>query len=472
MPGYPSSNLRNISLNCLRKSSNHREPPAAAGGVVHPESLMLPIIAIVGRPNVGKSRLFNRLVGRGKAIVADIPGVTRDRHYAEGEWCGKKFIVVDTGGLDLDPDADLGRHITKQSLIAVSEADLIICLFDARNDPTAADRSVVEKLRQSEKPVLFAVNKVDEPEDRDLGMAYYELGVDEIAAISAEHGIGVDDLLDRVFEKLSPDNWQEREKGDALTIAVVGKPNVGKSTLINRLAGEERVVAHEMAGTTRDAIDVEIEFDGKKYVFIDTAGVKRRWGVSDRLEKFTAMRSLRTVNRADIVLQLIDAADGLTKQDINLTGFVREEGKGCVLLVNKWDLAEVEWKLYEERLRKGLGDMHDLSILPISAMSGTNCLKLFRKIDEIQEALSTEISTSKLNDIIQEALDNHHLPVFRGKQVRIYYATQTGKNPPTFALFSNYPAAVPYSYRRYLTKKIMAALGVEGIPVKIVCRKK
>ena len=433
---------------------------------------MHPILAIVGRPNVGKSRLFNRLVGKRRAIVADVPGVTRDRHYAPAEWIGREFIAVDTGGLEFDTALDLEHKISRQSLQAVAEADVVLCLFDGQLEPTPQDREVVEKLRGIKKPVVYAVNKVDEATHESMTAAFHRLGAKPLFAISAEHGRGIDDLLDEAVRHFPPEEDGNPEEGEGLRVAVVGRPNVGKSTLVNRLAGEDRVVAHEMPGTTRDAIDVAIEFEGRSYTLIDTAGVKRRWGVAERLEKFTAMRSLKTIDRAGIVLQLIDGAEGLTKQDLHLTGFVREQGKGLIVLVNKWDRMKAPWEEYEQRMRKGMGELHDLPMFPISAATGLNCLRIFSGIDRLERALGTKISTSKLNRIVEEALAGHHLPDHRGKQIRIYYATQVATHPPTFALFSNFPAAVPYTYRRYLINRIQEAIGAKGIPVRVVCRKK
>jgi GTPase len=433
---------------------------------------MKPLIAIVGRPNVGKSRLFNRLVGSRRAIVADMPGVTRDRHYAPGEWAGREFVVIDTGGLDLDPAADLEHEISRQSLHAVEEADAVICLFDGQNDPTAADRDIAHKLRAISKPVLFAVNKIDEATHEERLHEYYRLGAGELFAISAEHGRGVDDLLEALLSRLSAEEGVAREEPDGTKVAVVGRPNVGKSTLINRLAGEPRVVVHESAGTTRDAIDVAIELGGKSYVFIDTAGVSRRFRVAERLEKFTAMRSLRTIDRASVVLQLVDAAEGITRQDMHLTGFVREQGKGLILLANKWDTVESDWETYEQKVRDELGEMAETPLLPISAATGQNCLKIFHLIERMERGLARKIATSELNRIVEEALARHHLPVHRGKQVRIYYATQVGTYPPTVALFSNFPAAVPYTYRRYLIHCLQEAIGIPGVPVRLVCRHK
>lgn len=432
---------------------------------------MRAIVAIVGRANVGKSRLFNRIVGQRRAIVADKPGVTRDRHYADAEWCGREFIVVDTGGLELDPNADLEQAISDQSISAIEQADAVICIFDGQREPTPDDFDVIEMLRKVRKPVVFAVNKVDEAIHEGMLSTYYETGLTELYPVSAEHGRGVDDLLDALIKHV-PDTTAALEEEKRNPIAVVGRPNVGKSTLINRLAGEERVVVHERAGTTRDAIDVEIEFDGRVHTFIDTAGVKRRWGVSERLEKFTAMRSLRTIDRSHVVLQLVDGREGVTKQDMHLTGFVMEEGKGLVLLINKWDLVERDWQDYREGLKVQLGQLGDVPILPISAKTGYGCLKIFDELGRMEEALTAKIATSELNRILEEALSRHHMPAFKGNEVRINYATQTGVNPPTFTLFANYPAAVPYSYRRYLIKRLKDAIGAGGAPVRIVCKRK
>ncbi|MFH1829738.1 MAG: ribosome biogenesis GTPase Der [Pseudomonadota bacterium] len=433
---------------------------------------MKPIVAIVGRPNVGKSRLFNRVVGHRRAIVADVPGVTRDRHYAPAEWLGKEFIVVDTGGLDLDPAADLEHAISAQSMNAIEEADAVICLFDGQLDPNPSDKDVVHMLRKISKPVIFAVNKVDEEIHETSLATYHEMGVKELFAISAEHGRGVDDMLDKLLKLIPEAQVLGSVDEKPNTIAVAGRPNVGKSTLINTLAGSNRVVVHEKAGTTRDAIDVEVEFNGCTYTFIDTAGVKRGWGISERLEKFTAMRSLRTIDRASVVLQLVDATEGITKQDLNLTGFVLEQGKGLILLVNKWDMVQSKWNEYKKDVEHALGQMSDVPIFAISAKTGLNCLDIFEHLDQMEQALSATITTSQLNRILEQALSRHHLPVHKGKQVQIKYATQIGTHPPTFVLFSNFPAAVPYTYRRYLINKLKQAIGAKGAPVRIVCKRK
>lgn len=432
---------------------------------------MKPIVAIVGRANVGKSRLFNRLVGFRKAIVDDMAGVTRDRHYAFADWRGRDFIVIDTGGIDLDPVADMERRITGQSLAAVSEADVIVCVFDGQIEPMPHDRELVRKLKKIGKPVIFAVNKIDLAQHEDHLLDYKRGGAESVIAVSAEHGRGVDDLLEELIRYFPPEE-KAAPKTDAPRIAVVGRPNVGKSTLINRLAGGERVIVHEMPGTTRDSIDVEIEFDGRNYIFIDTAGVSKHYRAGEKLEKFSAMRSFHTIDRSDVVCQLFDASEGLTHQDLNLAGFVHEEGKGMLLIANKWDLVKTPWETFIKETRSRLKELHAVPIFGISAKTGYHCLKIFEGLDRLNRSMETKVATSELNRVLQRSLAEHNLPAHRGKAVRIYYATQTGVRPPTFTLFVNYPAAVPYTYRRYLMHRFAEAFEIEGVPVKIICRKK
>jgi len=433
---------------------------------------MKPLVAIVGRANVGKSRLFNRLVGHTKAIVHDRPGVTRDRHYGPGEWLGNEFIAIDTGGMELDPAADLEKHVTRQSMQAIDEADVVVCLLDGQNQPTAEDREIVQAMRKASKPVVWAVNKIDGPSNEDALHDFISLGVDPVVMISAEHGRGVDDLLDIVISHFPDRAKLESAERSGLRISVVGRPNVGKSTLVNRLAGSDRVVAHEMPGTTRDAIDVEIEYEGKDYVFVDTAGVKRRWKSSERLEKFTSMRSLRSVERSQIVCLLIDGSEGLTRQDMALASFVREEGKGVVMVVNKWDLVQEDWNNYEAELRSTLGELKQVPIICISASTGYHCLKVFEAVNKINKLLERKLTTSEVNRVIERSLAEHHMPVYRGKEVKIYYATQTGTYPPTFTLFANFPSAIPESYRRYLMHRFQEALGSTEVPVRLTMRKR
>lgn len=432
---------------------------------------MKPIVAIVGRANVGKSRLFNRLIGYRKALVDDTAGVTRDRHYAPADWAGREFIAVDTGGIDLDTNADIERKITAQSMSAISEADVVVCVFDGQVEPMPDDKELVRRLRKIGKPVVFALNKIDLAEHEERINDYRRIGVDPLITVSAEHGRNVDGLLEAIAAHF-PEETLEMTKVAGPRITVVGRPNVGKSTFINRLAGEERVIVHEMPGTTRDAVDVEIEYDGRHYVFIDTAGVRKHFRSTEHLEKFSAMRSLRTIDRSDIVIQLIDAADGLTHQDLNLAGFIYEQGKGMILLVNKWDTMKVAWDEYKEDLRARLKELQDIMIFAISAETGYHCLSVFGGIKRLFEALDRKITTSELNRILQDALSKHNLPAYKGKAVRVYYATQTGTRPPTVTLFANYPAAVPYAYRKYLIRRFQEAMGVEGVPLRVIFRKK
>jgi GTP-binding protein len=433
---------------------------------------MKPLVAIVGRANVGKSRLFNRLIGQRRAIVHDRPGVTRDRHYAPADWAGREYVAIDTGGMELDPAADLGKRVTEQSLVAVEEADVVICLFDAQHPPTAEDEDIVRALRRAAKPVVWALNKVDGASNEAAGDEFARLGVDPLVMVSAEHGRNMNELLDAVVDRFPDEALAEGSERSGLRVSVIGRPNVGKSTIINRLAGSDRVVAHDMPGTTRDSIDVEIEFEGKDYVFVDTAGVKRKWKVSERLEKFTSIRALRSVERSQIAVLLVDGSEGLTRQDVSLADFILEEGKGLVLVVNKWDLVQSDWREYASSLRRGLGKAAAVPLVCVSAATGYHCLKVFSTINRVDRILSRRIATSKVNRVIERALAEHHLPVYRGKEVRIYYATQTGVYPPTFTLFANYPSAVPYTYRRYLMHRFQEALGSDEIPVKIICRRK
>jgi len=433
---------------------------------------MKPVVAIVGRANVGKSRLFNRLVGQTRAIVHDKPGITRDRHYAPADWLGRDFIVVDTGGMELDPKAGLEHKVTEQSMVAVDEADVVVCVFDAQNPPTAEDEDVVRALRKQSKPVVWCINKVDsEKHEASIG-EFARLGLDPLIMVSAEHGRNVDELCDAVIGYFPDEHVVEGAERPGLRIGVVGRPNVGKSTLINRLAGSDRVVAHEMPGTTRDAIDVEIQFEGKDYVFVDTAGVKKGWKSSERLEKYTSVRSLKAIERSLIVCQLIDGVEGVNRHDVALSSFVMEEGKGLIVLVNKWDMVEDDWQRYEDAVRHKLRHLGDIPVLCISAATGYHCLKVFETINRIDGHLSRHLSTSAVNKVLERSLAEHHLPTYKGKEVRVLYATQTGSYPPTFTLFSNMPAAVPYTYRRYLKRRFQDELGATEIPVRIVCRKK
>ena len=434
---------------------------------------MKSIVAIVGRANVGKSRLFNRLVGHTSAIVNDLSGVTRDRHYGSADWLRHEFIVVDTGGIDLDPELDIEKYVSSQSMKAIEEADVILMVFDGQEDLTAIDYEIVEKLRKAKSPVVIAINKIDDLRHEDRLGTFHSLGIEPVLPISAEHGRGVDDLLEEVVKHFPAPVEAKPEELATNRIAIIGRPNVGKSTFINRIAGEDRVVVHETAGTTRDSIDVDVEFDNEKYTLVDTAGIKKGYRVSRQLEKYTAIRSLRAMDKSKIVCQLIDGSEGLTRQDLNLAGYTREQGKGLVLFVNKWDLmADTSWEDYLDQLRHDLKELKDIPICRISAQTGLGCTRMFGAIKQVNEMLSKRLSTAELNRVMETALQNHHLPVNRGKQVRVYYSTQTDTHPPTFMLFANRPQGIVFSYRRYLAKQLSEAMGVKGIPIKLIIRKK
>ena len=433
---------------------------------------MKPFVAIIGRANVGKSRLFNRLTGKSQAIVHDQPGITRDRLYAPCFWAGREFILIDSGGVDLEASSTLDQAVTEQSLMALEEADLIIALFDGTTEPTSTDYELMKRLRNTKKPVLFTMNKIDTDRNEPHVASYYQFGLTSLLLVSAEHGRGIGELLDEVVEKLPKLPEEEEKNKNEPHVAIIGRPNVGKSTLINRFVGEKRVLVHETPGTTRDAIDVAVTYDEKPYLFVDTAGVSKHKLDVYYLEGITTMRTLRTVDRCHIAVLMIDANIGLTHRDRNLADYVFDQGKGLLLAVNKSDLLEKNWEEYIESLRDLLGELRDIPILRLSAKTGQGCLKIFPGIQELYKALGSKLSTSELNKLLERALSEHHLPAYRGKSIRIYYGTQMGTFPPRFVFFSNAPQGIATSYRRYLTKAIKTTLGIRGIPLRLQFRKK
>ncbi|MBU4484173.1 ribosome biogenesis GTPase Der, partial [bacterium] len=427
---------------------------------------------IIGRPNVGKSTLFNRIIGKRQAIVGAMPGVTRDRHYAQTDWLGKEFILVDTGGIDIFPDEELARLISEQSIKALSEAEVIVCLFDGRGGPLAADREIVNQLRKQSKPVVYAINKIDQAMHEKEVNEFFTLGVGEVIPVSAEHGRGVDDLLDKVISYFSKEEKTEREIKEHPTIAVIGRPNVGKSTLINQIAGVNRVVASELPGTTRDSIDVEIKRGEKQYLFIDTGGIRRKSTITQALDHFTIVKSLHSVERAQVVCLLLDTTEGLTKQDLNLAAFAYEQGKGVIVLINKWDLAKNTQEEYIEYIKKQLKELHNLPILCISALTGQGCNKILDSIDEVMCLLQYKISSSKLNSVIERVVKEHHIPIYKGKEVKFYYGTQVNTFPPTILIFSNYPEGLSTATRRYLVNRMREHMGIQNVPLRIVFKKR
>ncbi len=450
-----------------------------------------PHVAIVGRPNVGKSTLFNRLIGRRHAVVSDIPGTTRDRLIGEAEWEGRAFHVVDTGGIEiLPPTVEAGRRPTPQKPLledsaafiplireqaqqAIQEADVILFLTDAATGLTGADREVADLLRQSRKPVLLVVNKADNPRREQEALEFYELGFEELFTISAIHGIGVGDLLDRVIELLPPEAEEEEETA-AAHIAIVGRPNVGKSSLLNRLIGEERAIVSPVAGTTRDAVDTALDWEGQRIILIDTAGVRRRGKIAPGVEKYSVLRTLKALERADVALMMIDATEGITAQDTHIAGQVIEAGVSAVVLINKWDAVPEERKReglrFEAEVREALKFLPYVPVLFISARTGLHVNKIIPTALEVVEARYQRIPTGPLNDLIRNALAEHAPPSKRGKRLKIYYATQAGVAPPTFVFFVNDPELVHFSYRRYLENRIRELYPFPGTPIRLLFR--
>lgn len=433
---------------------------------------MRPIVAIVGRPNVGKSTLFNRLVGRRKAIVDDMPGVTRDRNYSRVDRFDAPFTLIDTGGFEPVSDDRMLQQMREQSRLAMEEADVILFVMDSRQGLTAADREVAEMLRRVDKPVFFVINKVEsERQEAELG-EFYALGVDGLYPISAEHNRGVDDLMDEVIATFPRTAKEEDEEG-ITRIAVVGRPNVGKSSLVNRLLGFERVVANPVPGTTRDSVDTYFTCNKKRYQLIDTAGIRRKGRISLKVEKYSAVDALRSLDRADVALIVINAEEGITEQDVRIAGYACEAGRACILVVNKWDLLKKDnstTNKFVENLRIELKYLSYAPIVFVSALTGQRTGKILQMVDEVMEDYSKRISTSDLNRIFKEAVTSHHHPLHQAKRVKFYYATQVGTKPPNFAVFTNCPEGIQESYERYLANRFREAFGFSGTPIRFLFR--
>ena len=434
-----------------------------------------PLVAIVGRPNVGKSMLFNRLVGKRLSIVEDTPGVTRDRLYAECEWCGRKFDMVDTGGIEPSTDSEILLFMREQAQIAINAADVIVLVTDIRTGVTAADKDVANMLLRSRKPVILAVNKADSTGAEDPAVyEFYELGLGDPISVSAIHGHGTGELLDACLAHFPPQE-EEEEEDDSIKVAVIGKPNVGKSSLINRILGEKRVIVSDMAGTTRDAVDTPFENDKGKYVFIDTAGIRRKSKVDERVAKFSVMRAQLAIERADVCVIMIDARDGVTDQDTKIAGLAHEAGKASIIVVNKWDLVEKETGTMEKMRKDIMRDLSFMSYAPIlfiSAATGQRTDRLFELINYVNEQSSLRISTGMLNDVLADAQARVQPPTDKGRRLKIYYMTQTGVKPPNFVIFCNSRELFHFSYQRYIENQIRNVFGLEGTPVRIVIRQK
>ena len=434
-----------------------------------------PLIAIVGRPNVGKSLLFNRLAGQRLSIVEDSPGVTRDRLYAECEWAGRRFDIVDTGGIEPNTDNEILLFMREQANIAISAADVIVLVTEIATGVTAADVDVANMLLRSRKPVVLVVNKVDNPSRVDPTLyEFYSLGLGDPIPISAVHGHGTGDMLDACLQYFPPEDGQP-EEDDRVKVAIIGKPNVGKSSLTNLIAGETRVIVSDVAGTTRDAVDMRIDNAFGKYTFIDTAGIRRKSKVEDRIEKFSVMRAQLAIDRADVCLILLDARDGVTEQDTKIAGLAHAAGKASIIVVNKWDLVEKETGTMEKMRREVLRDLSFMRYAPvlfISAVTGQRVQRIFELINFVNDQSAMRITTGMLNDVLADAQARMQPPSDTGKRLKIYYMTQTGVKPPNFVVFCNRAELFHFSYQRYLENQIRAAFGLEGTPIRLVIRQK
>jgi GTP-binding protein len=463
---------------------------------------MKPLVAIVGRPNVGKSTFFNRMIGERIAVVEDMPGTTRDRIYGDTDWNGREFTLIDTGGLELGSDIPIGqvglngqpgdimKSVQSQAQLAIDEADVIVFMVDARSGITAADEEVANLLRRTKKPVILAVNKADNTRLRQDAVEFYALGLSDPIDLSSLQGIGTGDLLDRIVEELPPEEEQPEgeEEEEIPRIAIVGRPNVGKSSLLNAILGTERAIVSDVPGTTRDVIDTEVEFQGRKLRLVDTAGIRRRGRVGPGVEKFSVLRSSRAIERSDVALLLIDASEGLAAQDTHIAGEIHEKTKGVIVVVNKWDLAQAQRRAeregrspkpddeiesaerYREIIAEGLKFIPYAPIVFTSASTGYHVQSLLETALSIADMRYLRIPTSRLNEVVRDAVRRHNPTVFRGKILKIYYATQTQVNPPTFVFFVNDPQALHFSYERYLENQLREAFGFKGTAIRLFFR--
>ncbi len=432
-----------------------------------------PIVAIVGRPNVGKSTLFNRIAGQRISIVEDTPGVTRDRIYADAEWLNHHFTLIDTGGLEPESDDMMLKNMYAQAEIAIESADVIIFVADVKTGMVDADMQVANILRKSKKPIVLAVNKMDDLAKYGMDIyEFYQLGLGEPFGVSAGQMLGIGDMLDEVVKHFPADK-NDSEEDDVIKVAIIGKPNVGKSSLINRILGEERVIVSDVAGTTRDAIDSDYEYNGQKYVFIDTAGMRRKSKIKENIEKYSIIRAVAAVERADVCIMMINAEEGITDQDTKVAGIAHEAGKAVIIAVNKWDKIEKDNKTMNKFTKDIESEFKYLSYAPIiyiSAATGQRVTKLFDLINTVNENNSLRISTGMLNDVLIEAMAMNQPPAEKGRPLRIYYMTQVSVKPPTFVLFVNDTELLHFSYKRYIENQLRDAFGFTGTPIHFIAR--
>jgi GTP-binding protein len=434
-----------------------------------------PVIAVVGRPNVGKSTLFNKLVGQRLSIVEDTPGVTRDRIYAAGEWLGREFMLVDTGGIEPKSSDVILAQMRRQAQLAIESADVIILVTDLKTGVTATDHDVANMLLKSRKPVVLCVNKCDRLGEPPVEFyEFYNLGLGDPIAVSSVHGHGTGDLLDACFAHIDFED-REEEDDDHIKVAIIGKPNVGKSSLVNRMAGEERVIVSNIAGTTRDATDTVVENEHGRFIFIDTAGIRRKTKVEDAIEKYSVLRSYMAVDRADVCVIVIDATEGFTEQDSKVAGYAHEQGKGCIIAVNKWDAVEKDGRTMQEFTRKLQEDFSFMSYAPflfISALTGQRVDKLYDLIEYVGNQNAMRISTGRLNDMLAYATARVQPPSDKGKRLKIFYMTQAATKPPTFVAFVNSRELFHFSYQRYLENQIRETFSLDGTPIRLLVRER
>ena len=430
-----------------------------------------PLVAIVGRPNVGKSTFFNKVVGRKISITEDRPGVTRDRLYADAEWRGKNFSLVDTGGIELKSDDTMWKEIKKQAEVAIETAQVILFFVDGKEGLTTSDYDVADMLRRSKKPVILVVNKIDEYSE-DKIFEFYSLGLGEPFPVSSEHSTGIGDVLDEAvswFEKY------DNEEDDSIKIAVVGKPNAGKSSLVNKLLGFERSIVTDIAGTTRDAIDTKFSYDGKNYTIIDTAGIRKKSKVEDDVEYYSVMRAFDAVRRADVCLLVVDSTEGLTEQDTKIIGYVHEQGKPSVVVMNKWDLVEKDTHTinrFEDKLKEDLKFMDYFKSIYVSAKTGQRTERIMSAVDEVYANARRRIATGTLNDLISDTVRANEPPSYNGRRLKVYYSSQVSVAPPTFVLFVNSTDLLHFSYERFLENTLRKCFNFQGTPIKILTREK
>lgn len=433
-----------------------------------------PIVAIVGRPNVGKSTLFNRLVGSRKAIVEDIPGVTRDRLYDSTDWLDREFIIIDTGGIRLDEKDSLTREVKMQAELAIEEADVIVFVVDGRDGIATEDEQVANLLRKSDKPIVLTANKIENFGKQMDYYDFYSLGLGDPIPISAMHGMNTDELLDAIIARFKPLGKQE-EDDDTTKIALIGRPNVGKSSMVNAFLGEPRVIVSDIPGTTRDAIDTLFQYNGRKYTLIDTAGIRKKSRIKEATEKYSVIRSLKSIERADVVLIMLDATEGVLEQDQRIAGYVTEQAKANIIVVNKWDLVEKDEHTinkFDKKIREDLKFLSYAPIMYVSALTKKRIFKVLEIVDFVAEQHHRRIATAELNRVINEAMMLNPLPGGGKKKVKIYYSTQVRTAPPTFVLFANHPELVHFSYLRYLENTMRTNFGFEGTPIRLLVRQK